>query len=197
MNQCSSARVDRRNNFWTTQPDACGDSTVCGVECGIPGLAFEASDICGLDCDNTLQDGCTPPELPKTFITTDWVRGLIVNMLMTDGRKPDTECGYAPNGQGGHWSESYITDGIASIGTLLRTVQPVGRISDSMEEVRSYAEATLQRLIARGVASKVFVEATYVSAGTIRLDIEVYGTNNEISKVGLSGARLANGWAWT
>lgn len=178
---CTVSELSRRKLFWATQPDACGSQTECGFECGEAGLSFanEATS-----------------EVSKSLETEDWVRGLVINMLLTDGRKPDTNCGYNPNGQGGHWSESYISSGPAEIGTLLRTLEADRSINESVALISAYAKSTLNRLVERGVALSVDVEAKYLGNYKISLAITINGTSGQTSRVGLSTARLQNGWIW-
>lgn len=175
---CSVPAATRRKLFWATQPDACGISDICGFECGSSGL----SPI-------TLPEG-------RTISTQEWIRGLVINMLMTDGRKQDTECGYRPGSQGGHWSESYIESGPATVGTLLRNVPTTGRILDGVNLITALAQATLDRLVARGVAHRVDVTSKYLGGSKMQLDISVFGRGTENAYVGINVARLVNGWVW-
>jgi len=175
---CSVPAATRRKLFWATQPDACGSNEVCGAECGSPGLSFITS-----------QQG-------KTISNQEWVRGLVINMLMTDGKKQDTECGYRPGSQGGHWSESYIESGPATVGTLLRSVPATGRILDGVNLITALAQSTLDRLVARGVAYKVDVTSRYLGGSKMQLDISVFGRGTENTYVGVSVTRLVNGWVW-
>lgn len=177
MVACNTSASNRRKLFWATQPEACGSSYECGASCGKPGLGFE---------DDNLGN--------RTLLTTDWLRGLILNMLMTDGRRLDNECGYNPNGIGGHWSESY---GGGAIGTLIRTIEPKGSINQLTALIQAHAESTMSRLVTRGVALKVNCVASYIGSGKFSLAIEVFGRNNQVSKVGLSADRLSNGWIWS
>lgn len=206
MAQCSVPASNRRRLFWATQPDACGTSDICGAGCGIPGLSRSSSG--GWDCAPGCQ--CCPPatvdpscpdqigERQQVTISTDqWLRGLVINMLMTDGRMPDTACGYRPGAQGGHWSSSYIEAGPAEVGTLIRAVPTGGRIQDSVNLATSYARATLQRLIERGVALDISVVGVYLGGMKMRLDIDVIGRRSDSAKVGISGQRVANGWVWS
>lgn len=204
MATCQIPAGSRRRLFWATQPAACGSSAVCGYECGSPGLSYTKSSL--YDCNDgafgcppaTERPECLPDDSigPRSIVTTDWVRGLIINMLMTDGRLPDQPCGYRPGGQGGHWTSSYIEEGNPEIGTLMRTVPPAGRVQDNVALVASFAQATLDRLLARGVALAVEVEGVYLGNGKMRLDIVVRGRGGEESRVGIDGARVSNGWVW-
>lgn len=185
MATCVETSVDRRRLFWATQPDSCGSETRCGYACGVAGLSYADDDI-------TIEAGDT-----RTILTTDWIRGLVINMLMTDGREPNTACGYRPNSQGGHWSQSYLQDGTSDVGTLLRTVAPNLTVNETLATVVAYAKSTLQRLVARGVAVDVEVTGAYAGSGTIQLNVIVYGQDQTITKVGLDGSRLKQSWVWT
>lgn len=178
MAVCSVPAATRRKKFWATQPDSCGRNEVCGNECGQPGLLFMASGT------------------SKTISTDAWLRGLIINMLMTDGKSPDTPCGYRPGSQGGHWSESYISNGPASVGTLLRRVPPTGSMNESMALIVAFAQETLGRLVSRGVAEVITVAGKYLGQGRMQLDVTVQGRGNENVNVGVIAKRLANGWVW-
>lgn len=179
MVECTTITTQRRRLFWATQVDGCGSETRCGVDCGEPNLAY------------TTQSGNT-----RTLKTTDWIKGLVINMLMTDGRRADKPCGYAPGSQGGHWSESFIEGGDPTIGTLMRTVPPTGTTAAATALVAAHAQATLQRLVTRGVAMSVDATATYVGIGKVQLNIAVVGVDGVTSQVGIDGARLTNGWVW-
>lgn len=193
---CTIPAITRRRTFWATQPDACGSNEVCGADCGIPGLSFTDTSNCATGCQPTVDPSCGPFSQPRSIASTDWMRGLIINMLMTDARNPDRACGYRPGAQGGHWSESYISGGPSGVGTLMRTAGANGSTSESVNLIRAYAVATLEKLIGRGVASAVDVTAKYIGDGKMSLEIVVSGHGDGDVRVGLSGARLQNGWVW-
>lgn len=180
MNNCTSQAATRRKIFWTTQPDACGTyQSPCNDTCGDPGLQLNAVSGEG-----------------STFATNDWLRSLILNIFGTDGRLPESVCGVQAGTQGGHWSESYRTDG-QSIGTLLRSLEPVGRIQDSIAMVRARAQADAGRLVTLGVASAVDVAVTYLGGTRVSIDIEVTSpSGSETNRVNLLGDRIANEWVW-
>lgn len=184
---------NQRRRFWATQPSACAPGAVgdpcseetptrdtCGFDCGRPGLQLTT------DCEDDCDQG-------TSVATTDWIRGLAINMLMTDGKRVDSACGYRPGGQGGHWSESFMQ---GEVGTLLRTIEPQGRINDLQTLVSAYARATLDRLVTRGVASSIDVETRYLSNGRFQVQATIYGTADGTSTIGLATQRLANGWVW-
>ena len=173
---CITSSPDRRRLFWATQPGACGSDENCAGDCGIPGLAYEA---------------------PGVISSSGWLTGLIINMLMTDGRLPDTECGYRPGAQGGHWSESYMPGNGDSIGTLLRKVPVTGTIRESLNLIVAFARATIDRLVTRGIALSVDVEGKYAGNNVMILDVIVRGTGSVgDARVGVSAERTPQGWIW-
>lgn len=196
---CQVPVNSRRRFFWATQPDACGTNEVCGNDCGSPGLGV-VQNCNPQSCDPTQDPNCPPVDnTTKTFATTEWLRGLIINMLMTDGLLPDTECGYRPGSQGGHWSESYIADafgGPTIIGTLMRTPVATRTVQEAINLIVAYAKDTMSRLVARGVAISVDVTGSYIGGGRMKLDILVRGRTDGEARVGLVGQRLAQGWVW-
>lgn len=174
---CDFINSDRRKKFWTTQPEGCGSYENCGGACGSPGL---------IPVDS---------ESGRTIANNDWVRGLALNILLTNGRQPSTPCGYRPGTRGGHWSDSFRGDSQTS-GSLLRTVPAKGSIRDQMKLIRSFAEADLSKLILYKVATRVEVEASYRGSNIIDLIVRIYGQNSEVTKVGITGSRLQNSWVW-
>lgn len=178
MSVCTTtASADRRKVFWATQQDACGIDPSCGFECAAPGLSLEEQDA------------------GTTIATNDWVRGLVLNILGTDGRKPDTACGYRPGAQGGHWSDSFRGDGRRA-GTLVRNIPTSISIRDSVALARATLEADLSKLVNMGVAQKVSVTAAYVGGNVMTATVDIVGPNGVVSRVGLTGQRSPNAWAW-
>lgn len=176
--QCNQIQNDRRRKFWVTQPNACGIDDTCRGGCGKPGLSFISSG-----------NG-------RTISNDQYVRGLALNILLTDGRKDPTTCGVHPGTRGGYWADSFRTDGRDS-GSLIRFIKPSGRIQDDMFRMRAVAERDLQKLVSPyGVASSVRVEANYLGRGVASLDVEIIGTSGETYNVGVTGSRLENGWVW-
>jgi phage gp46-like protein len=175
---CNLGTVNNRKFFWATQPSKGSSIDSCGSLCHKPGLELSI-------------DGAN-----ATIKNEGWLRGLIINMLGTDGRKPETECGYTPGARGGHWTQSYMEGTETEVGTLLRTVDRAASTRQLAALVGAHARATLARLVARGLATNVEVEAGYGGAGRVTLDITVYGKGNQRSRVGLVGTQLKNGWAW-
>jgi phage gp46-like protein len=149
---------------------------------------------CGCAHDATLGNCVHQQEGNVTISTDGWLRGLIYNMLMTDGRKEDTPCGYTPGAQGGHWSESF-TQG--QIGTLVRFIPTSGSVREGLNLVVAYAKTTLERLVARGVAVSVDVTGKYLGNGVMSLDIVVAGVGSiGVARVGVTAQRTASSWIW-
>ena len=175
MSVCPTPPSARRRYFWTTRVDANGEKTSChnANVCGEPGLFLEMSG-----------------ELSNV----DYLSSLCINMLMTDGRQPDSVCGYRPGSLGGYWAESFLDDDI--VGTLVRTVQPQGSTQDIVNLVQAHVEATLSRLVTRGVASSIDVVVSYTSGGQYGVQVNVYGIGGVDAKVGLITQHLPQGWVW-
>jgi len=174
---CETAPQGRRRAFWATQPEACGaDADACrpAGECARPGLLLEGS----------------------SFATGDWLRGLVINILHTDGKLPADRCGYAPGTQGGHWTESFRTDR-QKTGTLIRGIAPQSSIRDAIALVKARMIADLNKLVAMKLALKVEVNASYLGSNRVRVDIVIIGQSGETTKVGMTGDRLQNSWVWS
>lgn len=170
--------------FWTTQPGACGSGAECGVDCGRSGLSV-------------VEAGAAVGEAlpPRTILTSDWVRSLALNILQTNGRSPDTACGYRPGSQGGHWSESFRKDGL-KVGTLLRGLPSSASIRDSIVLIRATLIAELHRLVKMNIAKSVEVDVEYLGGNTMSATISIIAPDGTVSRVGMTGARNTNAWAW-
>ena len=177
---CTPEFSERRRRFWTTQPAACGLVRQCGNLCGLPGLTYNDDDLRG-----------------RTIVNDEYVRGLVLNMLMTDGRVPDRPCGRTPNSVGGHWSESFDTGPAPGIGTLMLSAETTTSVNETLNLIIAYGQATLARLVARGVAQSVDVTGEYLGGNEFKLDSEIFGLGNNSARVAVTGERLSNGWVWT
>lgn len=181
MVQCNGPVNGRRKIFWTTQPDACGFEETCAGDCGAPGLVL------------TIPEGVT--NKGRTIKNDNYVIGLALNMLLTDGRKDDTLCGHRPGARGGHWTDAYRDDGLWS-GTSIRYIQPQKNVNDTVKLIKLHTEATLAKLVRYGVASSVNVMVRYLGRGVIGNDIQIIGSNGISSRVGITGSRIENSWVW-
>lgn len=200
MTYCSPGTADRRKPFWTTQPAACGRSNndCDSGECGHAGLAFDA-EACFSSCEccppAVLDTTCVPPQPPRTLRTDNWMRSLVINILSTRGRLPNTDCGYSPGVQGGHWSDTFRTDG-QQAGNLIYSVPAARSINESIAQITARAQADLNKLVVMKVASAVSVAVTYKGGMQIALDIGVISAIGATTNVGLIGARSNNSWIW-
>lgn len=196
MTDCFTAPIGRRKTFWTTQP--CGTRISCGNECATFGLRiYRRDDECGIVCDNTGEPGCKAPydQIERTIDTTNPVVSLALNILLTNGRKPDATCGYRPGQRGGHWSDSFRDDGMTA-GSLLRTLPATASIRDSIRLARAYAQSDLSKLVTLGYAQSVKVDARYIGGNAMSLDATIYGQSGTTSNVGITGNRSNNSWVW-
>lgn len=195
MTECFTAPIGRRKTFWTTQP--CGTRLSCGNECATFGLRFNRADECGAACDNTTPLGCSKPvdQIERTIDTTNSIVSLALNILLTNGRKPDATCGYRPGQRGGHWSDSFRDDGMTA-GSLLRTLPATASIRDSVQLARGYAQADLSKLVTLGYAQSVDVQTAYLGGNAMSLDATIFGQSGLTSNVGITGSRSNNSWLW-
>lgn len=174
---CSITVADRRRKFWATKESACGDAPSCNVACGRPGL-------------QPIDTG-----QGRTFSTDDYVRGLALNILLTNGRKRDTICGTSAGTRGGHWADAFRTDG-GSSGSLIRQVKPSGRINENVAEIQAAAQRDLDKLVIYQVATSVVVEARYAGRNTVDLTATITGQDGRTTAVAVTGSRLENSWVW-
>lgn len=175
--KCANLSGDRRKLFWATQPHACGSVLSCGKECGTPGLAID------------------PVPGGATIKTSDYVRGLVYNILLTDGRKALTTCGYTPGTRGGHWSDSFRQDSNYS-GSLFRFVKPSGRVRDDLAAIQAAAEFDLRKLVVYGVATSIKVAVDYIGRGKAAMVVTIVGPSGETATVGATGTTIDNAWVW-
>lgn len=146
---------------------------------------------CGSVCETT--DSALNLSGPNA---AKWISRLLMNMLGTDGRKEQTPCGFAPGGQGGHWSESFLQDDTSSVGTIVRDIPAVGTIDELTGLLGAYIKETVDRLVDRGIARSVEVETTYVGGLRFNVDVVVYGVSDQRVNVSIATTKLSNGWIW-
>lgn len=200
--RCDTPLDCQRRVFWATQADACIPEDDCsGAACATPGLKLiNIPDECNTDALGCYDSSCANPALDSLGITIDtskYVEGLALNILLTDSRKPDTECGWLPGRRGGHWSETFIEGGGARVGSRVRFHSGKGSIQQQVNEIEALAQEDLSKLVTYGVATKVQVKATYLGRATVGVIATIFGpTGAEIGRVGISGQRAANGWVW-
>lgn len=181
MDICKPSTLDRRKNFWTTQ--SCDVFYNCNDECGIFGLVYDGDG--GLD----------PSENPRSIKTNNWLSSLVVNILLTDGRQSETPCGFAPGRRGGHWSDSFRTDGLTS-GSLIRNPSAAKTVQEAALLLEAYAQVALQKLVTLGVALSVKATATYSGKNRIQLGVVITGPASAEERVGLTTTRLTNQRVW-
>jgi phage gp46-like protein len=178
--QCQPLNTPTRRKFWTTSLDSCVPDTCGTFTCGKPGLSLvENEDKTG-----------------ASFATNDWVMSTALNMLMTDARRRDTKCGYAPGTLNGHWSESFIQQQGAEIGTHVRYIDPKLSVRDAVMQIKAEVQMTLNKLVKYGIAIEVIVHAQYQGEGRVALDIEILGSGIDPTRIALSAKRSDNSWAW-
>lgn len=179
MAECNTPIQGRRRIFWVTQPEACGVVSDCHAECGSSGLRSFVPEG---------QQG-------RTFDTTEFVRGLAINILFTDARKESRNCGYNPGAIAGHWSDSFRDDGQRA-GTNLRDIPAQKSVADSVKLIQATMQFSLQKLVSYGVARSVSVAVKYAGGNNFIAETEIIGMDGKTSKVGVTGTRMPNAWVW-
>jgi hypothetical protein len=186
---CLDQQIGRRRIFWTTQAEACGDYTLCGSPCVIPGLEYIDKD------DPYVDPGMLPASSGyRTIKNTEWLQSLILNILNTRART-DLKCP-SPAAVYGHWSESYRRDKL-HIGSRLWNAADKAyvRIADAVKAIQTAVTYDMAKLPAMGVADKVDVETFYKGRNTV--GIVITATVRQTQHVlNLSGAFVSGSWVW-
>lgn len=185
MEVCRTPVTGRRRTFWSTQP--CDIVRECGDNCETHGIKIV--------CNDQL---CRPPSKGASISTDNWIRGLALNILLTDGKRPDTFCGWRPGSRGGHWSDSFrdnIGQNLTS-GSLAGTLQSHGTVTAAVAELRAILQNDMQKLVTYGVAESVSVDVKYLGANKVSVDIDIFGVGGEVNNVGIVGQRSENSWLW-
>jgi hypothetical protein len=187
---CFDQNVGRRRIFWATRPQACGDYTMCGVVCSLPGLEYE-------DKEGPYPDQDLPGQVSGGFRTINndgWLQGLILNILNTRART-DVKCP-TPAAVYGHWSESYREDGLY-IGTTLWNAAEKSyvRCVDGVKAIGAAIRADMGKLIALGIAQSVEVEAFYRGSNSVEVTVVVNAVTGR-SKINLAGSFVSETWVW-
>lgn len=174
---CEPLAPFQRKLFWTTQPDGCGVMESCDTDCARAGLEL------------------VEQETGSSFVTTDWIRSLALNILLTDQRREATTCGHRPGTMNGHWSESFMEDG-APVGTKVRYISFAASIIEVTQLIKAELQNALTKLIKYGIAVSVTVEAEYLGKGIIKVDVEILSVHGQTARVGMTAQRTNNTWAW-
>lgn len=172
MTDCTLGVTGTRRPFWSTQ------------------FSPEAREGCEQNC------GVTCLRLIRGSIATDeQVRSLILNILLTDGRRENRVCGWRPGSQGGFWADTFRNDGFSS-GTTIRDIPASGSIQDGVNLLQAFLNRDLQRLVENGVVIDVSVDAQYAGNNRVNLTITYTGPDGTNANVGVSADRLAEQWKW-
>jgi hypothetical protein len=197
---CLVQNEGRRRVFWTTQENACGDYFMCGHECAIPGLEYidDPKDYTGPSTaapfGNPRSGDVVWPDGGRSIKNTEWILGLILNILNTRART-DLRCP-SPAAVYGHWSESYRTDNLW-IGSRLWNAAEKSyiRVADSVKAIQAAIQADVGKLIVLGVADSVTVEATYRGRNSVEVTVVATKTNAR-HVLNLSGTFVSDTWVW-
>lgn len=179
---CTVPLLSRRRKFWTTQPNACGEYTDCGDQCGIPGLQY-----------------INEPNNKRSIVNDYWVRSLVLNILNTRARRVKSVSAACPRvaDSGGHWSESFREDGLY-IGTRIwdEMNTPVARIQDAVSLLAAQLRADIGKLVQLNIASDIEVDVQYKGSNRVSATITINGPTLGENTVNLTSERLANEWVW-
>lgn len=177
---CQPLNTPTRRKFWTTSLDSCVADSCGTLTCGKPGLTLVEND----------------EKTGASFETNDWVTSIALNMLLTDARRRDSKCGYAPGTMNGHWSESFIGGQDAEIGTHVRYIDPKLSVRDAVMQIKAEVQLTLNRLIKYGIAVEVIVAAKYIGDGLVSMVIDILGSAIDPTRIAITAKRSENSWAW-
>jgi len=179
IDPCAVSPQQRRRTFWTTQ--ACGVDQMCRNNCGAS-YGLKISD---------------PERGYRSISTASWVQSLALNILLTNGRRPDAPCGYRPGVRGGHWSDSYRDrEYQGTAGSMIATLNAHKSIADAISELKALVKFDMQKLVAYKVATSVDVDVSYIGNNAVKLVIKIIGMAGENVNVGASLTRVKNSWAW-
>jgi len=174
---CLEANLGRQRSFWSTQPDACGESVLCESSCVIPGLTYVDSE-----------DG-------RTISNDDWLRGLLLNILSTRARS-DQKCP-SPSAVYGHWSESYRQDGLHIGSRIYDTAErSYRRTNDSVNAICTMVKADAAKLVAMGLATAVDAVCTYRGGSVVDVIITLSASSGGRKTINFAGALSPGGWEW-
>lgn len=176
---CLAQNFGRRRIFWTTQQAACGEYTLCGYECAIPGMEYIDQPSSGF----------------RTIKNDNRLLSLILNILNTRART-DLRCP-SPAAVYGHWSESYRDDGLW-IGSRLWSAAEKSyiRVADSVKAIQAAIQADMGKLVVLGVADKVEVEALYRGRNSVGVTVTATKMNAR-HVLNLSGTFVSDTWIWS
>jgi phage gp46-like protein len=163
--------------------------------------AIEVTDAFGVLIGYASAGGTTVPNLcstpaPRlvgaTFATNDFVRGLALNILLTDAPPlPTGGCSATPGKRGGYWADDYRTDRLYT-GSRLRQLTTAGTTAALATLIGQTATQDLGKLISYGIASSIVATATYLGGGSYKLQVEIDGQSFSVN-----GSKVANDWFWS
>jgi phage gp46-like protein len=184
MFNCNPQLNARRKSFWTTQQ--CKTVDICGRDCGNFGIKYTTKQTdCAQGCDNTVQNGCAAPK-ERSLATDNFIKSLLINILMTDGQRPDDECGFAAGSRGGHWSNSYRANA-QTIGSNIRSVKAGKTTAANVLALQVEAQKIANKIVSYGVVKSAIATVKYLGGMVYSLDIKYETFNNESSNVGFVG----------
>ena len=130
-----------------------------------------------------------------TLDRSRWLEGWIIAQLTTRG---EVSCDEHPLKQraGGWWADAFRTPAGFKTGSKLWALQFSLATNDALIMAKQYAMQALNPLLAWGIASRISIQASYVSKKVMKLDIDVTGPGNSASAAVQGTAMPDSGWLW-
>jgi len=145
---------------------------------------------------------CPSPSYARMRITSGgtldrsrWLESWMISQLTTRG---EVACDEHPlkRRAGGWWADSFRTPAGFRIGSKLWALQYSSATDDALILAKQYATLALNPLMAWGIASRIQIDATYVSRKVMRLSVSATGPGAS-GAAALQGAALPDsGWLW-
>jgi phage gp46-like protein len=191
---CATGPRDQRRTFWATQPDCAVEYDECGEPCGVAGLRLLTQAQCEYPerCDPGLSNGPCDPNIAKTIDNRGWLRGLALNILLTDSKIEG--CSDGRRCRGGFWGESFQSRGLY-YGSKLRQLPRSCNVNETRALIKAAVIADLGKLVSYGVATKVDADVRYAGSNRYAVTARI-GLNQEQYEVGVTGTRGPQAWTW-
>jgi len=162
-----------------------------------PGISFRQVPLCdGPSCE------CARPAYPRVRITAagtvdraDWVRGWIMAQLTTRG---EVSCDEHPLKvrAGGWWADAFRTPSGFKTGSKLWALQWALVTNEALITAKQYATQALNPLMQWGIASRINIDASYVSRKVMQLQIVVTGPGTTTAATLQGSAMPDSAWLW-
>ena len=162
-----------------------------------PGLSFRAVPL----CEGPYAE-CPQPGYARMRITSsgsidraDWIRGWIMAQLTTRG---EVSCEEHPLKMraGGWWADAFRIPAGFKTGSKLWALQWSLVTNEALIMAKQYATTALNPLMQWGIASRINIDASYVSCKVMRLAIDVTGPGVASTATVQGMAMPDSAWLW-